>query len=74
VIGYALVTSIIVGIARAWEFVGQRKTGLRASIAVLAGHEPGPDGAPAPEAAAPPEPGAAPGREPGDRQADERDE
>jgi hypothetical protein len=74
VIGYALVTSIIVGIARAWEFVGERNTGLLTSIAVLAGHAPDPDGAPAPEAAAPAEPGAAPGRQPGPRRADEREE
>jgi hypothetical protein len=38
-IGYALVTSLIVGIARAWELVGDRDTGLAASIAVLTGHE-----------------------------------
>jgi hypothetical protein len=74
VIGYALVTSIIVGIARAWEFVGERNTGVLTSIAVLAGRAPDPDGAPAPEAAAPPQPGAAPGREPGPRRADEREE
>jgi hypothetical protein len=74
IIGYALVTSIIVGIARAWEFVGERNTGVLTSLAVLAGRGPGPDGVPAPEAAAPPEPGAAPGREPGAHQADEREE
>ena len=34
VISYALVTSTIVGIARAWELVGDRSTGLFASIAV----------------------------------------
>jgi len=38
-IGYALVTSLIVGIARAWELVGDRDTGIFASIAVLTGHE-----------------------------------
>jgi hypothetical protein len=38
-ISYALVTSLIVGIARAWELVGDRDTGLSASIAVLTGHE-----------------------------------
>jgi hypothetical protein len=37
-IGYALVTSLIVGIARAWELVGDRNTGILASLAVLAGH------------------------------------
>jgi hypothetical protein len=38
-IGDALVTSLIVGIARAWELVGDRDTGLSASIAILTGHE-----------------------------------
>ena len=37
-IEYALVTSLIVGISRAWELVGDRDTGLFASIAVLIGH------------------------------------
>jgi hypothetical protein len=74
VIGYALVTSIIVGIARAWELVGERNAGLLTSIAVLSGHPSGPDGAPAPEAVAPPEPDAAPGREPGAHQPGEREE
>jgi hypothetical protein len=41
-IGYALVTSLIVGIARAWELVGDRNTGILASLAVLAGRTPGP--------------------------------
>jgi hypothetical protein len=41
VIGYALVTSVIVGIARAWELVGERDTGILASISVLAGRNPG---------------------------------
>jgi hypothetical protein len=39
-IGYALITSLIVGISRAWELVGDRDTGLGASIAVLLGHRP----------------------------------
>ena len=56
VISYALVTSTIVGIARAWELVGDRNTGLFASIAVLAGHPPSPNGTPAPEATATPRP------------------
>jgi len=38
-IGYALVTSLIVGIARAWEFVGDIDTGLVASLAVLVGRQ-----------------------------------
>jgi hypothetical protein len=66
IIGYALVTSIIFGIARAWEFVGERNTRLLTSLAVLAGRTHGPDRAP--ESAAPPAPGAAPGDEPGARQ------
>lgn len=41
-IGYALVTSLIVGIARAWELVGERDTGLRASIAALTGRSAAP--------------------------------
>lgn len=41
-ISYALVTSVLVGIARAWELVGDRDTGILASIAVLARHDPAP--------------------------------
>jgi hypothetical protein len=37
IIGYALVTSLIVGISRAWELVGDIDTGLSASLAVLIG-------------------------------------
>lgn len=74
VIGYALVTSLIVGIARAWELVGDRDTGILASIAVLAGHPAGPDGAPASEAGASPGPGDTPGHEPGPHQAGGRNE
>lgn len=40
VIGYALITSLIIGISRAWELIGDRDTGLAASIAVLRGHRP----------------------------------
>jgi hypothetical protein len=40
VIGYALITSLIVGISRAWELVGDRDAGLAASVAVLLGHRP----------------------------------
>jgi hypothetical protein len=36
VIGYALVASLLVGVARAWELVGERDTGLVASIVTLA--------------------------------------
>jgi hypothetical protein len=38
VIGNALVASLLTGIARAWELVGDRDTGIIASIAVLTGH------------------------------------
>jgi hypothetical protein len=36
-IGYALVGSVIFGISRAWEFVGDIDTGLSASLGVLLG-------------------------------------
>jgi hypothetical protein len=49
-IGYALVSSLLVGVARAWELVGDRDLGLTASLAVLTGHEPGPDPGPGPAA------------------------
>jgi hypothetical protein len=69
VIGYALVTSLIVGIARAWEIVGDRDTGILASLAVLIGRM-APDGAPPATAqsgdAAEPE-RQAPGTDPPDR-------
>ncbi len=38
-ISYSLVGSLIVGVARAWELVGDRETGIFSSIAVLTGHE-----------------------------------
>ena len=38
VIGYALVASLLLGIGRAWELVGDRNTGILASLAVLTGH------------------------------------
>jgi hypothetical protein len=41
-IGYALITSLIVGIARAWELVGGRDTGLTASLIALVGRAPAP--------------------------------
>jgi hypothetical protein len=41
VIGYAVVASLLVGIARAWELVSDRNTGVLTSIAVLTGHEHG---------------------------------
>jgi hypothetical protein len=36
-IGYALIASVLVGVARAWELVGEIDTGLFASIATLTG-------------------------------------
>jgi len=45
VISYALIASLIVGISRAWELIGDRDTGLAASIAVLLGHRPRSDAA-----------------------------
>jgi hypothetical protein len=39
-IGNLLVGLLIIGIARAWELVGDRATGILASIAVLTGHDP----------------------------------
>ena len=47
-----LVALLIIGILRAWEFVGDRETGIIASIAVLAGHDRNPDG-PRPASAPP---------------------
>ncbi|GAA2588959.1 hypothetical protein GCM10010435_79320 [Winogradskya consettensis] len=39
-IGYALCTSILVGVARAWEMVSDRDTGVVASLATLVEHKP----------------------------------
>lgn len=64
-ISYAIVASLIVGVARAWELVGDRDTGIVASIAVLTGHEhplsgrddePSPDVPRTPDRAPPPDP------------------
>jgi hypothetical protein len=55
-IGYAVVTSLIVGIARAWELIGDRDTGILASLAVLTGHPLIPDDDPDPGTAADPPP------------------
>jgi hypothetical protein len=44
VIGYALAASLIVGISRAWELVGDIDTGLTASLTVLTGHRPAAEG------------------------------
>jgi hypothetical protein len=53
-IGYAVVGSLVLGVARAWELVGRRDTGVLASLAVLAGREhnlagPAADDAPSPQ-------------------------
>ena len=45
IIGYALVTSLLVGVARAWKLVGERGTGLFSSVAELTGHRHFPGGA-----------------------------
>jgi hypothetical protein len=39
VIGNVLVASLLIGVARSWELVGDRDTGISASIAALTGHE-----------------------------------
>ena len=39
-IGYVLVASLLIGIGRAWELVGDWDTGLFASVALLIGHHP----------------------------------
>jgi hypothetical protein len=43
VIGYAVVSAMLFGIARAWEFIGERETGIFASLGILAGRTPAPD-------------------------------
>jgi hypothetical protein len=48
IISYAMVSALFVGIARAWELVGDRDTGIRASIAALVGRIPSPERTPAP--------------------------
>jgi hypothetical protein len=58
ILGYAVVTSLLVGIGRAWEFIGERDTGLRASLGILAGHTAPPEDAD-PEGSAWTDPGAA---------------
>ena len=39
IVGNVLAASLIIGIARSWELVGDRDTGIMASIATLAGRE-----------------------------------
>jgi hypothetical protein len=82
VLSDALVASLLVGISRAWELVGDRDTGILSSIILLARHAPGPPpaagiraagaagtGAARTQAGAT-EAGDAPGPEPGDQEAD----
>jgi hypothetical protein len=47
-----LIAMLLIGIARAWELVGDRDTGILSSLAVLVGYGPAPDdaGDPDPEA------------------------
>lgn len=40
VISNVLVACLLIGVARAWELVGDRDTGIISSIAVLVGHAP----------------------------------
>ena len=39
-IGYVLVASLLIGIGRSWEMVGDRDTGIMTSIGFLFGHDP----------------------------------
>jgi hypothetical protein len=39
VIGNVLTASLLIGVARSWELVGDRDTGIASSIAALAGHD-----------------------------------
>lgn len=41
-ISYALAASLLVGVARAWELVGARDTGIVASLAILSRRAPSP--------------------------------
>jgi hypothetical protein len=49
-ISYAMVTSLVVGIARAWELIGERDTGLVASVAALTGRTSSPAAGDSPDA------------------------
>ena len=42
-LGDVLITMLLIGIARAWELVGDRDTGILSSLAVLVGHSSAPD-------------------------------
>jgi hypothetical protein len=80
-ISYAVAAALIVGIARAWELVGARDTGIMASLTVLSRHAPSPapaarvlaaDTTDTPESGA--KDGEAPGHEQIDREPGERPE
>jgi hypothetical protein len=59
-VGNILVGLVLVGVARAWELVGDRDTGIISSIAVLTGHDPGPLSSYGAASAEPPDSGSAP--------------
>ncbi len=40
ILGYVLITSLLIGIGRSWELVGDRDTGILTSIGVLIGRDP----------------------------------
>jgi hypothetical protein len=44
-LGDVLIVMLLIGIARAWELVGARDTGILSSLAVLVGHSSAPDDA-----------------------------
>ena len=54
-LGDVLIAMLLIGIARAWELVGDRDTGILSSLAVLVGHSSDPD-----DAASPPRPAPGP--------------
>jgi hypothetical protein len=51
-LSYVLVALVLAGVARAWELVGERDTGVFSSLAILTGHEPALQDAPHPSAEA----------------------
>jgi hypothetical protein len=63
-VGYALVASLIVGVARAWELVGDRDTGVLSSLAILSGHRSAADAPQVAASTADPETGPGPSPRP----------
>ena len=61
VIGNVLAGSLLIGVARSWELVGDRDTGITASILALTGHDRHLGGSVAHSADVPPDAEAAPG-------------